>query len=384
MTSFLGARAAIITTAMIFGLMYSLSAALIALDLAGRGLGEGMIGANAAMHAVGVLAMAIVLPRMAARLGMRPTIVGSLLVSAVLIVLFPAMPSVWLWFPLRVALGAASEILFVLSETWLNALSTDETRARTMGAYVAALSIGLALGPLILLSVGTHGFLPYSTGAILALVAAGFVMSPGIKAPVFERPAHGNPMRYMGLAPIAMGAAALNAAIETAGLTFFTLYSVSMGWDEAQAMQLMPCMMLGAIVLQIPIGWLGDKMNRQHLIIALAGLSAVGALIWPWALQSPWLTFGLLFIWGGLFVGIYTIMLTIVGSRFAGGDLVGIYAGMGLTWGAGALVGPILAGMAMQAVPHGLALFAAGACLLFMILALAVKSETASAPVFKE
>jgi hypothetical protein len=40
--------------------------------------------------------------------------------------------------------------------------------------------------------------------------------------------------------------------------------------------------------------------------------------------------------------------------------------------------------MAMQAVPHGLALFAAGACLLFMILALAVKSETASAPVFKE
>src|SRR5258708_27808622 len=95
-------------------------------------------------------------------------------------------------------------------------------------------------------------------------------MSPGIKAAVFERPAPGNPMRYMGLAPIAMGAAALNAAIETAGLTFFTLDSVSMRSDEAQAMQLMPCMMLGAIVLQIPIGWLADKMHRQPLIIALS------------------------------------------------------------------------------------------------------------------
>lgn len=248
-----------------------------------------------------------------------------------------------------------------------------------MAAYVAGLSIGLALGPLILLSVGTEGFLPYSAGAVLALLAAGFVMSPKIKAPRFERPAHGNPLRYMRLAPIAAGAAALNAAIETAGLTFFTLYAVSMGWNETQAMQLMPCLMLGAIVLQIPIGWLGDKMNRRHLIVTLAGLAALGALLWPWALQNSWLTFGLLFFWGGLFVGIYTIMLTIIGSRFSGGDLVGIYAGMGLTWGAGALVGPPLAGVAMQAAPHGLALFAAGACLLFMAFALAIGGESPSA-----
>ena len=378
MTSHLGARAAIIATAMIFGLMYSLSAALIALDLAGRGFSDGVIGANAAMHAVGVLVMALVLPRLATRLGMRPTLIGSLLASTGLIVLFPALPSVWLWFPLRIALGAASEVLFVLSETWLNTLSTEQTRARTMAAYVTALSIGLALGPLILLSMGTQGFLPYSVGAVLALLAAAFVMSPGIKAPAFEKPAHGNPLHYMRLAPIAAGAAALNAAIETAGLTFFTLYAVSMGWDETQAMQLMPCLMLGAIVLQIPIGWLGDKMNRRHLIIVLAGLAAAGALLWPWVLQSSWLTFALLFLWGGLFVGIYTIMLTIVGSRFSGGDLVGIYAGMGLTWGAGALVGPPLARMAMQTTPHGLALFAAGACLCFMIFALAVGGESAS------
>jgi MFS family permease len=142
--------------------------------------------------------------------------------------------------------------------------------------------------------------------------------------------------------------------------------------------------MLGAIMLQVPIGWLGDKMNRRHLIVALAGLAAVGALLWPWALESPWLTFGLLFLWGGLFVGIYTIMLTIVGSRFTGGDLVGIYAGMGLTWGAGALFGPLLAGLTVQAVPHGLALFAASACLLFMVFALVVGGESVSASVPKE
>jgi hypothetical protein len=39
-------------------------------------------------------------------------------------------------------------------------------------------------------------------------------------------------------------------------------------------------------------------------------------------------------------------MLTIVGSRFKGGELVGIYAVMGMTWGLGALLGPALAGIA--------------------------------------
>lgn len=373
------ARIAVIATAAIFGLTYSLSATLIALDLAERGLGEGVIGANAAMHAVGVLAMAFLLPRLAAFVGMRRAVLGSLLSAALLLCLFPAMPFVWLWFPLRILLGAASEVLFVLSETWLNALSSEASRARTMGAYTAALSVGFALGPLILSVAGTDGFAPYAIGAGLAVAAAAFVVSPKLKAPAFEKPAHGNPLRYMRLAPIAMAATALNAAIETAGLSFLTLYAMAMGWEEAEATQLMSCMMLGAIALQLPIGWLGDRIDRHRLIVGLAGLAAIGALIWPWALQSPWTIYALLFVWGGLFVGIYTIMLTIVGSRFSGSDLVGVYAGMGLTWGAGALIGPVAAGVAMQMATHGLALFVALACALFMVVALRLRTSRPTA-----
>ena len=46
--------AAVIATASIFGLTYSLTAPLIALQLAQRGYGEFYIRLNAAMHAVGV------------------------------------------------------------------------------------------------------------------------------------------------------------------------------------------------------------------------------------------------------------------------------------------------------------------------------------------
>jgi MFS family permease len=362
-------RAAVIMTAAVFGLTYSLSAALIAIDLAEMGLGEAVIGANAAMHAVGVLAMAFLLPKMTAGLGMRRSAAAGLGCAALLLILFPAMPSFWLWFPLRVLLGAASETLFVLSETWLNALSAEETRSRVMGVYTAALSVGFALGPVILSFVGTEGAAPYLAGAGLAAFAGLFILSPRVYAPAVEKPAHSNPARYMRRAPLAMAATALNAAVETAGLSFLTLYAMDLGWLEEEATRLMSCLMFGAIVLQVPIGWLGDKMDRRRLVILLTWTAGLGALAWPLALQNPWATYGLLFVWGGIFVGIYTIMLSIVGSRFSGGELIGIYAGMSLLWGGGALFGPVLAGGAMQLTLHGLPFFVAAACGTFGLLA---------------
>ena len=67
---------------------------------------------------------------------------GALVVAAIVLALFPAMPGIWLWFPLRFLLGAASEALFTLSETWVSQLSEERTRARSMATYVAALSVG--------------------------------------------------------------------------------------------------------------------------------------------------------------------------------------------------------------------------------------------------
>jgi hypothetical protein len=81
-----------------------------------------------------------------------------------------------------------------------------------------------------------------------------------------------------------------------------------------------------------------------------------------------------LFVWGGVFVGVYTLMMAIVGSRFAGAELVGIYAAMWLVWGVGALLGPALAGVAIDLSAHGLPIFAALACLAFTVFATTSRS----------
>ncbi len=368
--------AAVIATASIFGLTYSLTAPLIAVQLAQRGYGEFYIGLNAAMHAAGVLLIAPLLPFLAMRFGARRLIVAALLGTAGLLALFPLVPAVWLWFPLRLGFGIGAEILFVISETWTNELSNDRVRGRTMEIYTAALSLGMVGGPVLLSVIGARP-LAYWVGAVIAAAPVLLVAGPWVATPAkVETPSH-NPLKYFRLAPIAIATTVLNAAIETAGLSFIALYATGMGWSEDQAMRLISTLMLGAIVLQLPIGWLADRVDPRRLAFALSASSAVSALLWPWMLSQQWLAFTVIFIWGGLFVGIYTVMLTMVGSRYSGSDLVGIYAVMGLAWGGGALIGPSMAGVAMSVNPHyGLPTFVAIACGIFAGYLLVSRSET--------
>jgi len=354
--------AIVILTAAIFGLTYGLSAPLIALELAAAGYSESLIGANGAMYAVGVLLAAPYLPRLSHQLGFARLAKGALVASGGLFALFPLAPFLWIWFPLRAALGAASETLFVVSETWLNQIAGEANRGRLIAIYVTALSCGMAIGPAILALVGREESLAFIIGAAIALVACVILIlgRPHATMPASEHT--GNPFRYLKLVPIAVASSALNAALEAAGLSLLPVYAVRLGWPEHSATLLLTVLLVGSILLQLPIGWLGDRMDRRRLLIILAAISAIGALVWPLAFSHPWLAYPLLFLWGGAFVGIYTTTVAMLGDTYKDAELLGIYALLSIAWGIGALLGPLIGGLSMEGSPHGLPVFAAIAC----------------------
>jgi len=359
-------KAASMSIAAMFAMTYSLSAPLVALKLAAHGLDESWIGINAAMHAVGVLLVAPILPWLAVRFGIRRLVLTALVLAGLVLLGFAAEPPLWVWFVLRILLGISSEQLFVFSETWTSELCSETTRTRTMATYMTVMSCGLALGPMLMWWFGVHGSHAFLAGVVPLMLAGLMVASPQIVVPSAHAAQRISVFHAVRAAPVAIAATALNAAVETAGLSFLAIYAMRLGWPEPRAANLVSIMMVGAIVLQIPIGWLGDRMDRFRLVVVLSLLAGLGALAWPFALHDLRFGYPLVFAWGGIFVGIYTLLLSIVGSRFSGSDLVSIYAAMGLTFGGGALLGPALAGLAMDAALHGLALFVAAACFLFL------------------
>lgn len=374
MKSELRAKIAVISAVTIFGLTYGLSAPLIALTLSNRGYSETFIGINAGMHALGVLLIAPALPWLCRCFTTRQLMFSALLAASLLLASFPWLP-VASWFLLRLLLGVATEIILVVTETWLNQVTLEQHRAKNLAVYTAMLSLGFALGPLIL-SLRGNGASAFILGGIFALAAALAMLTTRITTIAAESEVKRSLSAWLKIIPLALSATILNAALECAGMSLLPLYAMNLGWSEAEATSLITLLLVGAILLQLPIGWLADRVDRRRLIVILAALSAAGALVWPLALREIWLARALLFLWGGVFVGIYTVIITLIGQRFHGAELAAAYAVLSVGWGVGALLGPVLGGLSMSLTLHGLPLMAAVICGIFTLFALRASQET--------
>ncbi|MCG7779491.1 MFS transporter [Lelliottia amnigena] len=359
----------VIFSVTVFSLTYGLSSPLIAFKLLNAGMSESAIGVNAAMHAVGVFLIAPFLPALFRRYRPLTLIVVSLCAIAVIFMLFGVV-SFPMWFLLRMGLGLFSEIIMVQTETWLNGSTVERARGKVLALYTAGMSLGFATGPLILAWTGSDGNLAFYVASVLAALAIVFIFTSGMPRVEGHEEKPDTLGNSLKLAALPIMATVLNAAVEVLGMNFLSLYAIKLGWSESASALLISVLMFGAILLQLPIGWLADRVDRLKLMTTLAFIAAALAFVWPHILAFHLLSYVMLFIWGGIFVGIYTVAITWVGERFKGGQLAGIYAAMSVAWGAGALAGPLLGGFAMTFSLHGLPWLTGALCLVFALLSL--------------
>ena len=140
---------------------------------------------------------------------------------------------------------------------------------------------------------------------------------------------------------------------------------------EGSAALILTAVGLGGIALQWPIGWLADHVDRRKVLLFCAAGGGAGALLLPLMVSEGSAFWIMLFLWGGLFAGVYTVSMALVGQRFRGAELVTASAAFGLLWGLGGLAGPSLGGFAMDLWdPDGLPAVLFLACAGFICLAL--------------
>lgn len=346
------------------GLYMGIGFPLIALRLEHWGVSGTLIGLNGAMMALGVLVLGPFMARIARALGALPTMLYGITVGAAALAAMPFVPNLGAWFVLRFFTGVGLALPWLVGETWINAVVRDAMRARVIGIYSASLFAGMALGPQLLQVTGTAGVLPFlAGGGALVLAAAPLIaawrLSPDISAA---------PRLRLGQAilsaPTVAGAALLAGSSESAFYMLLPVYGLRAGLPEGAALTLLTVLIVGAIVMQYPLGWLADRVDRRRLLVAMAASFAVLAPALAPAITAPMLAWPLLMILGGLALGYYTVGLALLGTRFGPGELAVANAAFIVLYEMGTMIGPAVAGGAMDLwEPHGyvaaLAMFAA-------------------------
>jgi MFS family permease len=261
----------------------------------------------------------------------------------------PVFDSVPAWFVLRALTGMTMNGLFVASETWINAVAEERSRGRVIAVYGATLSASFALAPLLVPLTGTEGWPPFLACAGLISLAAIPLLRAGHLSPELAGKASFNIISFLWIAPTLAAAVFLTAFKEMSLGSILPVYGVRNGLSEASAATLLTAAYGGALLLQFPIGWLADHVDRMRLLLVFTVIGLVGTLLLPLMIEAPsvilWLGLG---CWVGLFTGIYIVSMTLVGERFKGAELVTANASFGLLWGIGSLFGPAFSGGAMD------------------------------------
>ena len=239
-------------------------------------------------------------------------------------------------------------MLWAASETVINELADDEWRGRIIGVYGSAGSAGFAIGPLVLIMIGTEGLLPFIVTA--AIVAAASLPLFWLRnETTADTGGHQtNLLRIFKIVPYIFLLIVAYAAAVEAYIAFFPLFGIHIGLGEARSLSLLTMFAVGGIVLQLPLGWLADHMNRHTLLLlclvmTIAGFLALSRFI-SYTVGGPMFAFTL----GGVEGMIYTLGMILLGQRFRGAELAAasvLYTGM---WGAGTMLGPAIVGAGMD------------------------------------
>lgn len=167
-------------------------------------------------------------------------------------------------------------------------------------------------------------------------------------------------------------------------LNLLPAHGLSVGLLPTEALTLLAAAHIGGLLLQWPIGFLSDMVDRRIVLAGglTAATTAAVALSMPAVVQSDSALF-LAFAWGGMALSIYSVALAHAIDHFDRGDLLAVCATMLVTWSIGSVLGPGIAGLLMDlAGANALFLFgaasqgAAGVFVIFRLLNTARRKRT--------
>ena len=247
------------------------------------------------------------------------------------------------WAMLRVAQGLCIAGCYTVIEAWLQAVVTNATRGRAMGAYRLA-DICASLGAQMIISILPPAH--YISYTLLALVCCAALLPMTLmRIPQPETP--GAPRLHPSLAwkrsPLAV-AGVLVAALSGASFRMVgPLYGTGVGLAASQIAVLLAAFVAGGALSQYPVGWLADRFDRRHVLIWLS-LAAIASCLFT-ALASELSITGIMLsaaIFGLTTFPIYSVAAAHAHDFATADERVELSAALMFWYAVGAIAAPLV------------------------------------------
>lgn len=321
---------------------------LLPLLMEARGVPAWVMGLNAAMSPLAILLAGPFLPTVIARFGSKTVVNTVIAVIIAALLSFKLFDSLAAWFAIRFVFGIAAGTLFAVSEAWILSFAETGNRGRIMAVYTGILSVTFAVGPMIIPLTGVDGWMPWLIGMVSVGLSALPLSFVEVSEASFRDDRGGSFVRFLARAPLLLFAVGSATIFDGILLSFFAVFGLRSGLGVQTVSWVLAAGILGNVLLQYPMGMLADRWSRTGVIAATAAITVALCLAMIWTINS-WLIWPVVILAGSTAFAVYTISLTILGDSFEGPDLIAGSAAFSAMWGVGGLVGPPIAGAAIDA-----------------------------------
>jgi MFS family permease len=340
----------------------------VSLLMVGQGMQGVLLGVRGELEGFGTIPMSVVMtgyfagfllgarvvPEMIRRVGhIRVFAFLGSLISAGLI-LFPVLTDPISWTLLRLALGFCFCGVYIVAESWLNDATSNEHRGRALSLYLIAQMVGVVAAQAIFALGDAAEYTLFIVISVLVSLAFAPMLLSATKAPAFDRVRPISARQLWVSSPLSAVGVFLLGAVFSGMFGMIGVWGAATGLAPERIAALVAAIYGGGMVLQYPIGWLSDRVDRRRLIAATA---ALGALACGLAWSGIGGYSGLLvatFVIGGMVNPLYSLLLAHANDHLAPEDRTGAAARMLSLNGMGALGGPLVTGWAMGALgPQG-------------------------------
>jgi MFS family permease len=319
-----------------------------------EGFSPTLVGFIVAAYFSGLLLGGLFAGRVVTRVGHIRSFAAFASLMSVSALLFPIFVTPVAWMILRMLGGFCMAGMIMVTESWLNEAASNKTRGQILSFYMTTNYFAAGCGQFLLTAGDPSQYHLFSLASILFSLALLPVLLTRAKAPV---PVHSKRMHVWTLyriAPLGVFGVFCCGLVNSSIHGLSPVYATNMGFSEAQLSTFMAAIIMSGLFLQWPIGHLSDRIGRGPLLVYIPVLVALAAFGMVFAAEYALILIGAM-VFGAFVFTLYSLAAATANDMVTANQRVQVAGALLITYGAGAVTGPIVASQFMGVLgPQGL------------------------------
>jgi MFS family permease len=270
----------------------------------------------------------------------------------------------WYWSCLRMLGGMCMAGIFIVIESWFLIQSGPTMRGAALSIYLAVFYAALSFGQLLIDIADPMGFFPFIITAGFSFLAIFPVLTSKIPIPPMPEHVKVSVSQLFKISPLGFIGSVISGILLATVYSLVPVYAKEIGMDLSQIGIFMAILIFGGFCWQLPIGRWADKTDRRKVLNITSFSAVILSLCLASAAGFPYAVLCILaWFFGGVTFTLYPLSMAYACQNVKESQIVAVTGGFVLSYGLGAIVGPLAAPLSFAFLgSSGLFYFIAALC----------------------